>query len=128
VVGLTEIFGEGGGSGIVRAAHAINGGELPESCEPGKGDFYVVPAETPEEILQKILTMVRERIPARFGLDPVRDVQILAPTNRGELGTVSLNARLQGVLNPPAPGPQVQREKWSLRVGDKVLQTVNDYQ
>ncbi len=131
VVRLTEIFRQAGQSGIVRAAHCVNSGEEPASCEPGKGDFYVVHADTPEEILRKLILMVRERIPARFGLDPVRDVQVLAPTNRTELGTLNLNARLQEVLNPPdrlGDGPQVQRDGKTFRVGDKVLQTVNNYQ
>ncbi|MCI0461298.1 MAG: AAA family ATPase [Gemmataceae bacterium] len=128
VVRLTEIFRQAGQSGIVRAAHRVNSGELPESCEPGRGDFYIVHCDTPESILGKIVTMVRERIPARFGLDPLRDVQVLAPANRSELGTRNLNARLQEVLNPAGAGPKVEREGWSFRVGDKVLQTVNDYQ
>ena len=69
----------------------------------------------------------RERIPARFGLDPLRDVQILTPMNRSELGARNLNTHLQAVLNPSRPGPEVQRFGWTFRVGDKVLQTVNDY-
>ncbi len=127
VVRLTEIFRQAGASGIVRAAHRVNQGELPESCPPGGGDFYVVEAATPEAILQKIVTMVRERIPARFGLDPLRDVQVLTPMNRSELGTLNLNARLQEALNPTGAGPQVQRHGWTFRAGDKVLQTVNNY-
>ncbi len=128
VVRLTEIFRQAGESGIVRAAQRVNQGELPESCEPGKGDFYVVEADTPEAILRKIVLMVRERIPARFGLDPVRDVQILTPMQRTELGVRNLNTQLQGVLNPPTGGAEVAREGWTFRVGDKVLQTVNNYQ
>jgi exodeoxyribonuclease V alpha subunit len=128
VVRLTEIFRQAGESGIVRAAHRVNQGELPESCEPGQGDFYVVEADTPEAILRKIIVMVRERIPARFGLDPVRDVQVLTPMQRTELGVRNLNTRLQEVLNPAAGGPEVAREGWTFRVGDKVLQTVNNYQ
>jgi exodeoxyribonuclease V alpha subunit len=128
VVRLTEIFRQAGASGIVRAAHRVNQGELPESCEPGQGDFYVVEADTPEAILRKLVVMVCERIPARFGLDPVRDVQVLTPMQRTELGVRNLNARLQDVLNPPGHGPEVAREGWTFRVGDKVLQTVNNYQ
>jgi exodeoxyribonuclease V alpha subunit len=128
VVRLTEIFRQAGASGIVRAAHRVNQGETPESCEPGKGDFYFVEADTPEAILRKLITMVRERIPARFGLDPVRDVQVLTPMQRTELGVRNLNVRLQEVLNPAGGGPQVEREGWTFRAGDKVLQTVNNYQ
>ncbi|HYT87140.1 MAG TPA: AAA family ATPase, partial [Gemmataceae bacterium] len=127
VVRLTEIFRQAGASGIVRAAHRVNQGEVPESCEPGKGDFYVVEAETPDAVLRKIITMVRERIPARFGLDPLRDVQVLTPMNRSELGTQNLNARLQEILNPPGAKAEVQRFGSTFRQGDKVLQTVNNY-
>ena len=107
VVRLTEIFRQAGQSWIVRAAHAVNAGELPESAPAGQGDFYFVEAETPEAILDRIVQMVRERIPARFGLDPFRDVQVLTPMNRSELGVRNLNAVLQEVLNPPAGQPEV---------------------
>jgi exodeoxyribonuclease V alpha subunit len=128
VVRLTEIFRQAGRSWIVRAAHSINQGELPASAPPGQGDFYFVEAAAPEAVLDRIITMVRDRIPARFGLDPFRDVQVLAPMNVSELGTRNLNARLQEVLNPPGAGPEVDRYGWKYRVGDKVLQTQNDYQ
>src|SRR5206468_5688505 len=72
--------------------------------------------------------LVRGRIPARFGLDPFRDVQVLTPMNRSELGARHLNARFQEVLNPSQAAPEVQRFGWTFRLGDKVLQTVNDYQ
>src|SRR5262245_22892985 len=95
VVRLTEIFRQAGRSRIVQAAHHVNHGELPESGPAGEAsDFYVVEAEDPAVILDRILTMVRERIPARFGLDPL-DVQVLAPMNRSELGVRNLNTRLQ---------------------------------
>ena len=87
VVRLTEIFRQAGRSWIVRAAHAINRGELPESAPPGQGDFYFVEAGTPELVTERIVTMVRDRIPARFGLDPLRDVQVLTPMNRSDLGS-----------------------------------------
>jgi exodeoxyribonuclease V alpha subunit len=72
--------------------------------------------------------LVRDRIPARFGFDPFRDVQVLTPMNRSVLGARHLNARLQEVLNPPRQGPQIERFGWTYRLGDKVLQTVNNYQ
>src|SRR5262249_23690118 len=124
VVRLTEIFRQAGRSRIVHAAHQVNHGELPESSPDAGGDFFFVEANTPETILDRIVTMVRERIPARFGLDPFRDVQVLTPMNRSELGTRNLNARLQEVLNPPrTPAkPEVQRYGWTFRLGDKVLQ------
>jgi exodeoxyribonuclease V alpha subunit len=128
VVRLTEIFRQAEQSWIVRAAHRVNRGEAPESAPAGRGDFYFVEANTPAEILKKIIEMVRERIPAKFSLDPLRDVQVLAPMNRSELGVRNLNARLQQTLNPERVGAaQIQRFGWTFRVGDKVLQTVNNY-
>ncbi len=128
VVRLTEIFRQAGQSWIVRAAHAIKHGEIPESAPAGKGDFYFIEANAPEAVLERIIVMVRERIPARFGLDPLRDVQVLTPMNRSELGSQALNLRLQEVLNPAGTGPQVQRFGWTFRTGDKVMQTRNNYQ
>jgi exodeoxyribonuclease V alpha subunit len=128
VVRLTEIFRQAGRSGIVRAAHQVNQGEVPDTEPPeGGGDFYFVEAHTPEAVLERIVALVRDRIPARFDLDPLRDVQVLSPMNRSELGARNLNARLQEVLNPPRPGPEVERFGWRFRVGDKVLQTLNNY-
>jgi exodeoxyribonuclease V alpha subunit len=128
VVRLTEIFRQAGQSWIVRAAHAIKHGEMPESAPAGKGDFYFIEANTPDSILDRIVSMVRERIPARFGLDPLRDVQVLTPMNRSELGSQALNLRLQEVMNPAGAGPKVQRFGWTFRAGDKVMQTHNNYQ
>jgi exodeoxyribonuclease V alpha subunit len=128
VVRLTEIFRQAGQSWIVRAAHAVNHGDLPESAPADRGDFYVIEAETPEAILDRIVQLVRDRIPARFHFDPVRDVQVLAPMNRSELGVRNLNTVLQNVLNPPAGQPEIQKFGWTFRVGDKVMQTQNNYQ
>jgi exodeoxyribonuclease V alpha subunit len=69
--------------------------------------------------------VVQERIPRRFGLDPVRDVQVLCPMNRGGLGARSLNIELQRVLNPPGE-VRVERFGWTFCPGDKVMQVVND--
>jgi exodeoxyribonuclease V alpha subunit len=128
VVRLTEIFRQAGQSWIVRAAHCVNHGENPGSAPAGQGDFYFVEANKPNEILGKLIVMVRERIPAKFGLDPFRDVQVLTPMNRSELGVRNLNVRLQGVFNPPSSqAAEIQRFGWTFRVGDKTLQTVNNY-
>jgi exodeoxyribonuclease V alpha subunit len=128
VVRLTHIFRQASESWIVRAAHAIKEGALPQSAPPGgRGDFYFVEADAPGTIIERLLAMVRERIPRAFGLDPVRDVQVLTPMNRSELGTQMLNQRLQEALNPAAAGPRVERFGWSFRVGDKVMQTQNNY-
>jgi exodeoxyribonuclease V alpha subunit len=133
VVRLTEIFRQAGQSLIVRAAHQVKNGDMPEPARDENGDFYFVEADTPETVADRIVTLVKERIPKRFRLDPFRDIQVLSPMNRSELGSRSLNARLQEVLNaaPSGPGkgvPQVERFGWTFRIGDKVLQTVNNYQ
>jgi len=128
VVRLTEIFRQAGESWIVRAAHAVHAGDLPTSAPAGQGDFFVVQAEEPAAIIDKLIEMVRDRIPARFRLDPLRDVQVLTPMNRTELGVRNLNARLQEVFNPPRGQAEVQRFGWTFRVGDKVIQTQNNYQ
>jgi exodeoxyribonuclease V alpha subunit len=112
----------------VRAAHRVNEGLMPESAPARRGDFYLVEADTPDAILDTLITLVRERIPGRFGLDPFRDIQVLTPMNRSVLGARHLNARLQEVLNPPRQTPQIERFGWTYRLGDKVLQTVNNYQ
>lgn len=128
-VRLTKIFRQAQESGIVRAAHAIRQGELPESSPPGKlGDFYFIEAEDPATITDRIIALLRDRIPARFNLDPFRDVQILTPMNRSELGVGKFNETLQGILNPSQEDEEVVRFGVVFRQGDKVLQTANDYQ
>jgi exodeoxyribonuclease V alpha subunit len=130
VVRLTEIFRQAEQSGIVHAAYRVRSGLLPESAPPDRlGDFYIIEAETPSAILDRMVTLVQQRIPARFGLDPFRDVQVLTPMNRAELGSRNLNLRLQEILNPRQDdGVEVDRFGWHFRIGDKVLQTENDYQ
>jgi len=128
VARLTEIFRQAEQSWIVRAAHRVNQGELPETAPANGGDFYFLEVDEAPTVVERIIAMVRERIPARFGLDPFRDVQVLTPMNRSELGARALNARLQEVLNPAGGQAGVERFGWTFRVGDKVLQTQNDYQ
>ena len=99
--------------------------ELPAAGE-GLSDFYFVDAADPEDGVRKLIHMVRDRIPRRFGLDPVRDIQMLCPMNRGGLGARSLNIELQKVLNPPRD-PRIERFGWTFCEGDKVMQIENDY-
>jgi exodeoxyribonuclease V alpha subunit len=130
VVRLTEVFRQAAGSRIITTAHRLNAGRLPE--EPAGeevSDFYFVEREEPEAIAATLIQLVRDRMPARFGLDPIRDVQVLCPMNRGSLGIRELNLRLQSVLNPArADEPAVEKFGWVFRPRDKVIQTENDYE
>jgi exodeoxyribonuclease V alpha subunit len=127
-VRLTEIFRQAATSKIIVNAHRINKGELPlkHDNKDELSDFYFIPADTPEEIHAKLIQIVTERIPKRFGLHPVKDVQVLTPMNRGGLGSHSLNAELQKVLNPKGE-PKIIRFGTTYSPGDKIIQTVNNY-
>jgi exodeoxyribonuclease V alpha subunit len=132
VVRLTEIFRQAATSKIITSAHRINQGLLPEKTVPGETtDYYFMSAETPEEIHEKLLTVILDRIPKRFGFDPMADIQLLTPMNRGGLGVTALNEILQQKLNPkPAgslPRPKVKRFGTTFAEGDRVIQTENDY-
>ena len=127
VIRLTEVFRQAAKSRIIVNAHRINQGEMPELTAPEGSDFYFVGADEPEDAARKLLAVVRERVPARFGLDPVRDVQVLCPMNRGSLGARTLNIELQQVLNPPG-AVRVERFGWTFCPGDKVMQVANDYE
>jgi exodeoxyribonuclease V alpha subunit len=126
VVRLTEVFRQAAESRIIVNAHRINQGVLPNLAPVEGGDFYFVDAANPEEAIGKLLAIVRKRIPRRFGFDPVRDIQVLCPMNRGGLGARSLNIELQNVLNPPGER-RVERFGWTFCPGDKVMQVENDY-
>ncbi len=127
VVRLTEVFRQAAESRIVASAHRINRGEMPDLEPVPDSDFYFVEAGDPEEGAHKLVTLVRERIPKRFGLDPVRDIQVLAPMNRGGLGVRSLNVTLQEALNPPGE-TRVQRFGSTFAPGDRVMQIQNNYE
>jgi exodeoxyribonuclease V alpha subunit len=128
VVRLTEIFRQAAESKIVTAAYAINQGRMPNLTTPEElSDFYFVECDEPEDIQDMIVRLVKERIPARFGCDPKTDIQVLAPMNRSLLGARNLNQVLQAALNPGDGGTDLQRFGWTFRIGDRVIQTVNDY-
>jgi exodeoxyribonuclease V alpha subunit len=126
VVRLTELFHQAAESRIIVNAHRINQGLMPDLTSAEGGDFYFVDAADPEEGVRRLLTIVHDRIPKRFGLDPVRDIQVLCPMNRGGLGARSLNIELQKVLNPPGE-VRIERFGWTFCPGDKVMQIENDY-
>ena len=127
VVRLTEVFRQAACSRIVTSAQGINRGVIPDLARPaGDSDFYFVPAEDPETAAVRIVDLVTTRIPKRFGFDPVRDIQVLCPMNRGGAGARALNIELQAVLNP-AGERKVERFGWTFAPGDKVMQIENDY-
>src|SRR5690349_18110655 len=126
VVRLTEVFRQAAESRIIVNAHRINQGLMPELTPIEGGDFYFVDAADAEDGVQKLLAIVRERIPRRFGFDPIGGIQVLCPMNRGGLGARSLNIELQNALNPPGE-TRVERFGWTFCPGDKVMQVENDY-
>ncbi len=127
VVRLTEVFRQAAQSRIITNAHRINQGSIPDLSAPeAESDFYFVQADDPESAVGRIIELVKSRIPRRFGLDPIRDIQVLCPMNRGGVGARSLNIELQAALNP-AGDRKVERFGWTFAPGDKVMQIENDY-
>jgi exodeoxyribonuclease V alpha subunit len=127
VVHLKEVFRQERESRIITVAHAINRGLVPDLGHRPDSDFYFVEADTPADAMAKMTILMRDRIPRRFGLDPVRDIQVLCPMNRGRLGTHMLNGELQQIFNPPGP-ESLHRAGWIYGPGDKVMQVRNDYE
>jgi exodeoxyribonuclease V alpha subunit len=129
VVRLTEVFRQAAHSQIITTAHRINEGQMPEAtAKEADSDFFFVERAEPEQIAATLLEMVKQRIPARFRFDPIRDIQVLCPMNRGSLGIRELNVKLQAELNPARPEePVVEKFGWQFRVRDKVIQTENNY-
>jgi exodeoxyribonuclease V alpha subunit len=131
VARLTEIFRQAAASQIIVNAHRVNRGAMPELTAPtgALSDFIFVEAADPEDAAAKVVKIVSERIPARFGFNAIRDVQVLCPMNRGGVGARSLNLDLQTALNPQRQDqPAVERFGFTYRVGDKVMQIQNDYE
>jgi exodeoxyribonuclease V alpha subunit len=127
VVRLTEVFRQAAQSRIITSAHHINQGSIPDlSRRSTDSDFYFVQADDPETAVARIIELVKTRIPKRFSVDPIRDIQVLCPMNRGGVGARSLNIELQAALNP-ASDHKVERFGWTFAPGDKVMQIENDY-
>jgi exodeoxyribonuclease V alpha subunit len=127
-VRLSRIFRQAEKSRIVANAHAILRSEMPESAsaDDANADFFVVQRRDPEEAARTVVELVTQRIPRRFGLHARDDIQVLTPMHRGPAGTQALNVALQAALNPT--GPALERRGTVYRVGDKVMQTKNDYE
>ena len=127
MVRLTEVFRQAAKSQIIVNAHRINDGVFPDLRRPeGESDFYFVEADSPEAAVPRIVELVKTRIPRRFGLDPIQDIQVLSPMNRGGVGARALNVELQAILNP-AGERKLERFGWVFAPGDKVMQIENDY-
>ena len=129
VVRLTEVFRQAATSKIITSAHLIRQGKMPElrTAESGS-DLYFIERDTPEEIAATLVRLAQDRIPKGHRLDPIRDIQVLCPMNRGSIGVRELNIVLQGALNPASPGePAAERFGWRFQVRDKVIQTENNY-
>jgi exodeoxyribonuclease V alpha subunit len=126
VVRLTQIFRQAARSMITTAAHEINQGRAPHLSpeDDQEHDFFFIERPNPERALETVVEVVAERAPSRFGVDPIRDVQVLAPMYRGAVGIDALNERLQGRLNPD--GKRVLGERF--RVGDRLIQTRNSHE
>lgn len=124
---LTRVFRQASGSRIITNAHRVNRGMLPEKvvAPDGSSDFYWIEEDDPDAASELVRKMVCERIPLRFGMDAVDDVQVLSPMNRGNCGTTALNTMLAEQLNPGQESLQVGERIYHM--GDKVMQTANNY-
>ncbi|MEX0962227.1 MAG: ATP-dependent RecD-like DNA helicase [Simkaniaceae bacterium] len=122
---LKKIFRQAQGSKIVTNAHRINQGVFPDVSRGKKDDFIFIPVDEPDDILQKIASLVSQDIPNHFELDPINDIQVLSPMKKGGIGIENLNHHLQELLNPNRAS--VQRMGITFREGDKVMQMRNNY-
>ncbi len=125
-VRLTEVFRQAAQSAIVRSAHMIDRGEVPD-LRRNQGDFFCLARRDPEEVLDTIVDLCRRRLPERMGI-PADQIQVLSPTRRRGTGTRALNQVLQTALNPPLEGKGERRfGDWVFRAGDRVMQVRNNY-
>ena len=126
VVRLQTIFRQAADSGIISNAHRINEGKMPENSAAAN-DFFIFVKQEPEEAAELLVDVIKNRVPLKFKLDPMEDVQVLSPMYNGALGVRNLNLMLQAMLNPPGRKPERKLNGRLFRVGDKVMQTVNNY-
>jgi exodeoxyribonuclease V alpha subunit len=125
VITLNDIFRQAKNSRIIVNAHRIQRGFLPETTGDATSDFYFIEREDPEKAVDTILQVMTERIPKRFGFDPIDDIQVLSPMNKGAAGVTNLNTVIQQQINPS--GTTILRSGRSFRVRDKVMQIRNNY-
>ncbi|NDV20152.1 ATP-dependent RecD-like DNA helicase [Pseudodesulfovibrio sp. JC047] len=126
---LTHIFRQAQESFIVVNAHRINEGQFPRQhpSQAPEADFYWIPQENTLKVQKLILDSVCDRIPKRYGLDPLRGIQVLTPMHKGDVGTQALNVALQARLNPPGEKRELKRKFVTYREGDRVIQLKNNY-
>ena len=125
-VSLTQVFRQAEQSAIIRNAHAVNLGQPPQ-LDSNQGDFFFLCRRSPDRLVQTVVELCRDRLPKNMNV-PADQIQVLSPTRKGACGTVSLNRALQAALNPPSP--QKRQKQWgdvTFRVGDRVMQTKNNY-
>ena len=125
-VSLTQVFRQAEQSAIIRNAHAVNMGQPPQ-LDSNQGDFFFLCRRSPDRLVQTVVELCRDRLPRNMNI-PAEQIQVLSPTRKGACGTVSLNRSLQAALNPPSP--QKRQKQWgdvTFRVGDRVMQTKNNY-
>lgn len=127
VIRLTEVFRQAAASWIIRAAHQINAGRMPTfPTRADNGDCYFVTVDDPVKLPEVLTSLVRDRLPRAYRVNPIRDIQVLCPMNRGAAGARALNETLQKALNPP-PEDAVDKFGCKYSVGDKVMQIENNY-
>jgi exodeoxyribonuclease V alpha subunit len=126
VVQLETIFRQAAGSLIIHNAHRINQGKMPVT-RPDAQDFFLFVKQDPDEVADMVIDVVKRRAPAKFGLDAFDDIQVLSPMYNGSAGVNNLNLHLQAALNPPGRKAERRQGGRVFRTGDKVMQTVNNY-
>ena len=125
-VSLTQVFRQAEQSAIIRNAHAVNLGQPPQ-LDSNQGDFFFLCRRSPNRLVQTVVELCRDRLPKNMNV-PADQIQVLSPTRKGACGTAALNRALQAALNPPAAGKR--QKQWgdvTFRVGDRVMQTKNNY-
>jgi exodeoxyribonuclease V alpha subunit len=126
VLRLETIFRQAAGSLIIRNAHLINQGKMPETPAEAT-DFFLFVKPEPDEAAELLVDIVQRRLPAKFGLDPFDDIQVLSPMYNGSTGVTNLNLLLQQALNPPGHKAERRLGGRVFRTGDKVMQMTNNY-
>ena len=123
---LTEIFRQAQTSKIITNAHRINKGEFPYYTNKPADDFFFIALEEPEAVIERMLSIIADKLPKLYGFNPLTDIQVLVPMNKGTLGVKNLNLLLQECLNP---NKQISITSMGVnfRQGDKIIQTVNNY-